>query len=51
MTTLLSDDFRNGRVSYRVDSMSRPPARSTLAGPLEVDVAIVGAGLTGLPTA
>ena len=51
MTTLLSDNFRNGHVSFWVDSVPRPHARPALAGPLDVDVAIVGAGLTGLWTA
>lgn len=51
MTTLHSADFRNGHVSYWVDSVARPPARPPLEGPIEADVAIVGAGLTGLWTA
>lgn len=51
MTAHLSSDVRNGHVSYWVDSVGRPPARPPLAGPREADVAIVGAGLTGLWTA
>ena len=38
-------------LSYWQDSLPSPPARPSLPGDLEVDVAIVGAGYTGLWTA
>jgi glycine/D-amino acid oxidase-like deaminating enzyme len=38
-------------LSYWRDSLPAPPRRPPLAGDLEVDVAIVGAGYTGLWTA
>ncbi|TAM68931.1 MAG: FAD-dependent oxidoreductase [Microbacteriaceae bacterium] len=42
---------RNGDVSYWVASEGRPKRRPPLPGSREADVAIVGAGLTGLWTA
>ncbi|MBX3094033.1 MAG: FAD-dependent oxidoreductase [Cryobacterium sp.] len=47
----LSTGFSNGHVSYWVASEPTPPERAPLPGPIEVDVAIIGAGLTGLWTA
>ena len=47
----LSTGFRNGQVSYWVASEGSPQPRPPLPGSIEVDVAIVGAGLTGLWTA
>ena len=41
----------NGPLSYWQDSLPAPPRRPPLPGDLEVDVAIVGAGYTGLWTA
>lgn len=42
---------RNGEVSFWWESLGRVPQRPALPGPLEADVAIVGAGYTGLWTA
>lgn len=39
---------RNGEVSFWWSDVGRPAARTPLAGPTEVDVAVVGAGYTGL---
>ena len=48
----LTDVGANGEVSFWwKDIGGRPPFRSPLPGPLEVDVAIVGGGFTGLWTA
>lgn len=47
-TTGLAPDFANGGVSFWMRSISYPERRPPLPGDLEVDVAIVGAGLTGL---
>lgn len=47
----LSSGFVNGEVSFWVADEGRPAPRPALPGPIEVDVAIVGAGLTGLWTA
>lgn len=47
---ILSPSFRNGHVSHWVDSLDRPARRAPLRGPVDVDVAIVGAGYTGLWT-
>ena len=44
-------DFRNGAVSFWLEQQGVPPRRAALSGPTVVDVAIVGAGLTGLWTA
>jgi glycine/D-amino acid oxidase-like deaminating enzyme len=44
--------MRNGEVSYWWQARGGfPPRRASLPGPLEVDVAIVGGGYTGLWTA
>jgi glycine/D-amino acid oxidase-like deaminating enzyme len=44
----LSTSFRNGNISFWVDSVGEPQRRPGLPGSCEVDVAIVGAGMTGL---
>ncbi len=41
----------NGQVSFWHAALGPPPARPSLPGPTEADVAIVGAGYTGLWTA
>lgn len=41
-------DFRNGEVSFWVRQEGQMHARPTLPGDLDTDVAIVGAGMTGL---
>ncbi|WP_341872853.1 FAD-binding oxidoreductase [Leucobacter insecticola] len=46
-----SDNFLNGEVSFWVHAEGRPTQRPGLPGSLDADVAIVGAGLTGLWTA
>lgn len=53
MSATASDTtFINGQVSFWVrDAGGRPAPRPALDGPIDVDVAIVGAGLTGLWTA
>jgi len=52
VTTTRNAGIANGGVSFWVhDAGGRPRVRPPLAGPTEVDVAIVGAGLTGLWTA
>jgi len=43
--------FRNGQVSFWYRDIGVPARRQSLAGRLEVDVAIVGGGYTGLWTA
>jgi Glycine/D-amino acid oxidases (deaminating) len=43
--------FRNGQVSFWYRDMGVPARRATLNGRLDVDVAIVGGGYTGLWTA
>src|SRR6476646_4525926 len=44
--------MRSGELGHWWSSLGGPPpARAALAGPLEADVAIVGAGFTGLWTA
>jgi glycine/D-amino acid oxidase-like deaminating enzyme len=43
--------FQNGQVSFWYRDMGVPARRQSLAGRLEVDVAIVGSGYTGLWTA
>src|SRR6266511_1450483 len=45
------DPVMDRALSYWQDSLPSPPARPSLPGDLEVDVAIVGAGYTGLWTA
>ncbi|WP_244304464.1 NAD(P)/FAD-dependent oxidoreductase [Leucobacter viscericola] len=47
----VSDNFINGEVSFWVHAEGRPKQRPGLPGNIEADVAIVGAGLTGLWTA
>lgn len=47
----LSDGFANGDVSFWYRSLGVPPAGAALDGSIEADVAIVGAGYTGLWTA
>lgn len=47
----LSSDFVNGDVSFWMRSVGYPERRMPLPGNIEVDVAIIGAGLTGLWTA
>lgn len=47
----LSNDFVNGDVSFWMRSVGFPERRKALHGDIEVDIAIVGAGLTGLWTA
>jgi len=46
-----ADAFQNGQVSFWYRGMGVPTRRQGLAGSLDVDVAIVGAGYTGLWTA
>lgn len=46
--TELSEGFANGEVSYWFRDAPRPADRPPLEGGVEVDVAIAGAGLTGL---
>jgi hypothetical protein len=46
-----TSDFANGGVSFWFRDIGLPPRRAPLTGPIDVDVAIVGAGLTGLWTA
>jgi hypothetical protein len=46
-----TSDFANGEVSFWFRDIGLPPRRAPLTGPIDVDVAIVGAGLTGLWTA
>ena len=46
-----TSDFANGDVSFWFRDIGLPPRRTPLTGPIDVDVAIVGAGLTGLWTA
>lgn len=46
-----SADFNNGDVSFWFSDTGAPPRRQPLPGSIDVDVAIVGAGLTGLWTA
>lgn len=47
----VTDGFVNGRVSFWLSTVEQPPQRPGLPGDIEADVAIVGAGLTGLWTA
>ena len=47
-TTGLAPDFANGGVSFWMRSIGYPERRAPLPGDLEVDVAVIGAGLTGL---
>ena len=49
--TTTREGLRNGEVSFWVRQAGRPAARPPLAGAVDVDVAIVGGGLTGLWTA
>ena len=53
MTTDLkrTPDFVDGEVSYWYRELGMPARRDALQGDTEVDVAIVGGGLTGLWTA
>ncbi|MBQ0826857.1 NAD(P)/FAD-dependent oxidoreductase [Streptomyces tagetis] len=51
MGTPLSAGYRNGQVSFWRNTAGDLPARPPLEGDLQVDVAIVGAGYTGLWTA
>ena len=51
MTAPLSPDFVNGEVSFWYRSIGVPEPGGPLDGNLEADVAIVGAGYTGLWTA
>ncbi|MBK0417554.1 FAD-dependent oxidoreductase [Leucobacter sp. CSA1] len=44
----LAADFINGDISFWVRAEGRPPQRQPLPGPIDADVAIVGAGMTGL---
>lgn len=44
----LSDNYRNGQVSFWRDTAGHLPVRPALEGDRQVDVAIVGAGYTGL---
>ncbi|MGW5150915.1 NAD(P)/FAD-dependent oxidoreductase [Rhodococcus koreensis] len=46
-----TSDFANGGVSFWFRDIGLPAKRAPLPGPIDVDVAIVGAGLTGLWTA
>ncbi|MFC9557524.1 NAD(P)/FAD-dependent oxidoreductase [Rhodococcus sp. NPDC056960] len=46
-----TSDFANGDVSFWFRETGTPSRRSPLPGSIDVDVAIVGAGLTGLWTA
>lgn len=46
-----SADFSNGDISFWFRDTGMPHRRPALPGPIDVDVAIVGAGLTGLWTA
>ena len=46
-----TSDFANGGVSFWFRDIGLPSRRAPLTGPIDVDVAIVGAGLTGLWTA
>ncbi len=46
-----TSDFANGDVSFWFRDIGLPPRRAPLTGPIDVDLAIVGAGLTGLWTA
>lgn len=50
-TPTLAPGFGNGEVSFWMQQRGVPERRPALPGPLDVDVAIVGAGLTGLWTA
>lgn len=43
--------FKNGQVSFWYDAIGGPQRRPALPGSLDVDVAIIGAGYTGLWTA
>lgn len=47
----IAADFVNGQISHWMQDAGRPSQRPGLPGPIEADVAIVGAGLTGLWTA
>ena len=51
MNAKQASDFINGDVSFWVHEEGRPAQRSPLNGATEADVAIVGAGMTGLWTA
>lgn len=51
MTTTRSEELINGDVSFWVRDAGWPVPRAPLPGDLDVDVAIVGGGLTGLWTA
>ena len=51
MSAQQATNFINGDVSFWVHQAGRPAARSPLKGATEADVAIVGAGMTGLWTA
>jgi glycine/D-amino acid oxidase-like deaminating enzyme len=44
-------DFANGAISYWFRDTGLPPRRPALPGPVSADIAIVGAGMTGLWTA
>lgn len=48
MTTFKTSTFVNGGVSHWMHSTGQPKPRPSLPGDIEVDVAIVGGGLTGL---
>jgi glycine/D-amino acid oxidase-like deaminating enzyme len=51
MNIATSQPLINGEVSFWVNDAGRPAPRPPLPGDIEADVAIVGAGLTGLWTA
>ncbi len=51
MSANVASNFINGNVSFWVHQEGRPSQRPALPGPIEADVAIVGAGMTGLWTA
>lgn len=51
MSATRASNFVNGDVSFWVRQEGRPAQRSPLTGSTEADVAIVGAGMTGLWTA
>ncbi|MFG2044626.1 NAD(P)/FAD-dependent oxidoreductase [Dactylosporangium sp. NPDC048998] len=51
VSTRRTDQFSNGGISFWYRQIGQPTARPALPGSLDVDVAIVGAGYTGLWTA
>lgn len=51
MNAKYSKDFINGEVSFWVRDVGVPIHRAPLSGAIDVDIAIVGAGLSGLWTA